>query len=352
MITSIKREFNLFPNIVGIKTTDDLAVITTAGYFSTQLAQVELLNNGVWQWEIEDVVLIFYATDEIDWFTYDVATDSFVLLTESGLTTTLASGDIFVGNASNVATGVAVTGILAMSNAGVTSIPLTSAHILVGSAGNVAAGVALTGTVAITNAGVSSIPLASADILVGSAGGVAAPVAMSGDATLSNAGVLTIGAGAITGTKIAANTVDYANLALDVAATATVTLTAAQINALYDTPVQLVAAAGAGKLILIDSILWDIAYGTTQFTTGGAIQAQYGNTVHGAGSPASASIAAATLNGITASGYISNGSGAATLNAPATVLNTGVFLSNASADFAAGDSTATLYVRYRVVTPA
>lgn len=282
MITAIKREFNLFPNIVGIVTTDDLTAITTTGYFATQSADVELLNNGVWQWEIQDIVLIYYATNLIGWFTYDSATDSFVALADVGLSATLPSAYIFVGNSSNIATGVA----------------------------------------------------------------------MSGDVHISNTGATTIQAGAVSGSKIANNAVDYAQLALDVAASATVTLTAAQVNGMYATPVQLIAAPGSGKLILIDSILWDIAFVSAQYAAGGAIQAQYGNTVHGAGSPASASIAAATLNGVAASGFIANGSGAATLNAPATVENTAVYLSNATAAFTTGDSTVTLYIRYRIVTPA
>lgn len=283
MITSIKREFNLFPNIVGIVTTDGLSTITTAGYFSTQLAQVELLNNGVWEWEKEDLVLIYYATAQIAFFTYNASTDAFVSNPASGgVSATLPSGDIIVGNSSNVATAVA----------------------------------------------------------------------MSGDATISNTGALTIGAGAVSGSKIANNAVDYAQMALDVAAITTVTLSAAQVNGMYATPVQLVAAPGAGKLVVIDNILWDIAFVSAQYAAGGAIQAQYGNTIHGAGSPASASIAAATLNGVAASGYLSNGSGAATLNAPATVRNTAVYLSNATAAFTTGDSTVTLYVKYRIVTPA
>lgn len=282
-ITSIKREFNLFPNIVGIVTTDNLAAITTAGYFASQAAAVELLNNGVWEWENEDLVLIFYATGLIGFFTYDATTDAFVALAANGgISNTLPSADIIVGNASNVATAVA----------------------------------------------------------------------MSGDVHISNTGATTIQAGAVTGSKIANNGVDFAQLALDVAATATVSLTAAQIIAMYTTPVQLIAAPGSGKLVLIDSILWDIAFGTMQFTAGGAIQAQYGNTTHGAGPAASGSIAAATLNGVAASGFVANSSGAATLNAPATVENTAVYISNATQAFATGDSTVNLYVRYRIVSPA
>ncbi len=205
---------------------------------------------------------------------------------------------------------------------------------------------------AATVPGSLSDTLPSADIFVGNASNVATGVAMTGDVHITNAGVTAIQSGAVTGAKIAANAVDFAQLALDVAANVTVNLTAAQIKGLFDTPVQIVAAPGAGKLILIDNILWDIAFVSAQYTAGGAIQAQYGSTVHGAGSPASASIAAATLNGVAASGFLANGSGSATLNAPATVENTAVFLSNATQDFATGDSTATLYIRYRIVTPA
>lgn len=199
--------------------------------------------------------------------------------------------------------------------------------------------------------GVSS-SLPSGDIIVGNASNVATAAAMTGDVHITNAGVTAVQTGAITGAKIANNAVDFAQLAQDVGASVTVNLTAAQINGMYAAPVQIVAAPGAGKLILIESILWDIAFVSAQYAAGGAIQAQYGNTVHGAGSQASASIAAATLNGVAASGFIANGSGAATLNAPATVENTAVFMSNATGAFTTGDSTVTLYVRYRVVTPA
>lgn len=283
-ITSIKREFNLFPNIVGIVTTANLTTITTAGYWLNEDDNVELLNNGEWQWEPQDLVLIYYSAAQIGFFTFDAVNNTFIsLATNGGLSNTLSSGNIFVGNASNIATGVA----------------------------------------------------------------------MSGDATISNTGALTIGAGAVTGSKIAANAVDYANLALDVAASTTVTLSAAQIKALYDTPVLLVAAPGSGKLVIIDSILWDIAFGTTQYAAGGALAAQYGNAAHGAGPAASGTLAAASLNGVAASDFLSNAGSAGLLNVARTAaLNTAVYLSNATGDFTTGDSTATLYVRYRVITPA
>lgn len=114
-------------------------------------------------------------------------------------------------------------------------IALANAHILVGNASNLAADVALTGDIAITNTGVSSIAagvivnadinasaaidysklaaLTSGNMLVGSAGNVATSVAMSGDATMANTGAVTIAANAVTTAKILNSNVTLAKLA-------------------------------------------------------------------------------------------------------------------------------------------
>jgi hypothetical protein len=112
MITSIKRDFNLFPNIVGIVTTDNLTAITTAGYWKSQMLQVEAVNNGVFNWEIEDLVLIYYSNGLIGFFTFDSESLAFVALSESGgLSPSLSSGNIFVGNASRPALRCQATAI-------------------------------------------------------------------------------------------------------------------------------------------------------------------------------------------------------------------------------------------------
>lgn len=243
-ITAIARNFNGDPNIVTIVTDNTLAEITTTGYLVSAdiLADIELLQNGEFQWTDTDLVLIHYSPNLIGFFVRDAANNTFdALAPGSGLANTLQDGDIFVGNAGNVATGVSPSGDITLSNTGVFGIAagaivnadinaaaaiafsklaaLPSSQILVGNAGNAAAAVAMTGDVTITNAGVTAIAadsivnadinsaaaiafsklatLASANILVGSAGGVPTSVAMSGDVTISNAGVTTIGAGAI-----------------------------------------------------------------------------------------------------------------------------------------------------------
>lgn len=170
----------------------------------------------------------------------------------------LTSASILVGNGSNVVTATAVTGDVTISNAGVTAIAsgvivnadisasavidfsklaaLTSANILVGNGSNVAASVAVTGDVTISNAGVTAIAsgvivnadvnasaaidysklatLTSANILVGNGSNVATSVAVTGDVTISNAGVTAIASGVIVNADVNASAaIDYSKLA-------------------------------------------------------------------------------------------------------------------------------------------
>lgn len=243
-ITAIARNFNGDPNIVTIVCDNTLVELTTAGFWDLAETKdsVALLQNGEWEWSDTDLVLIHYDGTLIGFFTYDAVNAAFDELDPTGgLSNTLQDGDIFVGSAANIATGVTPSGDITLSNTGVFGIAagvivnadinaaaaiafsklaaLPSGELLIGSAGNVPTAVAMTGDIAITNTGVTSIQagaivnadvnaaaaiafsklatLASANILVGSAGGVATSVAMSGDVTISNTGVTTIGAGAI-----------------------------------------------------------------------------------------------------------------------------------------------------------
>lgn len=153
----------------------------------------------------------------------------------------LTDAHILVGNSSGLAADVAVSGDITLANTGEVAIAsgaivnadvngsaaiafsklaaLPSAQILVGNGSNVAAAVAVTGDVTISNAGVTAIAtdvivnadvksdaaiafsklaaLPSAEILVGNGSNVATAVAVTGDVTISNAGVTAIAAGAV-----------------------------------------------------------------------------------------------------------------------------------------------------------
>tara|TARA_R110000868_G_C10972576_1_gene770488 strand:+ start:23627 stop:24667 length:1041 start_codon:yes stop_codon:yes gene_type:complete len=259
-ITAIARNFDGNPNIVTIVSDNTLAEITTTGYLASAdiVADIELLQNGEFQWTETDLVLIYYSPAQIGFFTHDATNETFDALAPSGgLSNTLQSAHIFVGSGANVATDRAMTGDISINNTGVTAIAadvivnadvnsaaaidfsklaaLASGNVLVGSAGNVATSVPMTGDVVISNTGVTAISagvivnadinsgaaiafsklaaLPSGQILVGSAGTVPTAVAMSGDATIVASGALTIAANAITTAKILNANVTLAKLA-------------------------------------------------------------------------------------------------------------------------------------------
>lgn len=132
---------------------------------------------------------------------------------------------------------------------------------------------------------------------------------------------------------------------------ATTTLTNSQLLGMYATPVLLVAAQGAGTLILLDKMVVHYKWLTANTAAGGAIQAQYTNTANGAGVAASASIAAATLNGLGANSALAVNS-VAVSQLDSAVNNQGLYLSNATAAFTTGAGSAVVYTYYRVLTPA
>lgn len=134
-ITAISRDWGPDPAIVRVVTTDNLAAITANGYLTAQADQIDLVNNGAFEWVDTDYVLIAYGDGE-GFFTRDATNQTFVAASSgSGLSDTLANGDIFVGNASNIATGVPVTGDVTISNTGVTTIGAASVDLAMLSAG-------------------------------------------------------------------------------------------------------------------------------------------------------------------------------------------------------------------------
>jgi hypothetical protein len=129
---------------------------------------------------------------------------------------------------------------------------------------------------------------------------------------------------------------------------ATTSLSAAQINGMAAAPVQLVAAAGAGKTIVITRAAVRITRTATAFASGGVGILQYGNAATGAGTNAVDSTLAATFF-TGASGASEAARNGAVLSDTGTALqNLGIFISNQTGAFTTGTGTATVDVWYYV----
>ena len=104
-------------------------------------------------------------------------------LEAAGVGGTLADGAVIIGNASDVATAVTLTGDVTTTNAGVTAIG--AAKVLE-----------------------SMVTIADGKFLIGNGSNVAVARTLSGDLTSSNTGVTTIGAGKVLETMMAVPTTD------------------------------------------------------------------------------------------------------------------------------------------------
>lgn len=128
--------------------------------------------------------------------------------------------------------------------------------------------------------------------------------------------------------------------------TVTVALTAANIIAMGTTPVSLIAAPGAGKIIIVDHILFKMVRTATAFTGGGALEFRY---TDASGVKITADIAAAVVTTGGAGTEYNAVAGVAASITP--VANAAIVITNATAAFAAGTGTATVTLQYRTVTP-
>jgi hypothetical protein len=144
----------------------------------------------------------------------------------------------------------------------------------------------------------------------------------------------------------AGTTSSAAFLSPDIVVETIVQLTAAQLIAMYTTPVVVLPAPGAGKSNIVHRALLRFTYPSAapvQFTGGGVVGLQYAATAHGAGTLATATVAAAQIQAAASSDNVIQGaSGVATQN-------TAIYVSNPTAPFAAGNGTAELVVWSSVI---
>lgn len=175
------------------------------------------------------------------------------------------------------------------------------------------------------------------------------PSGVIGTANIQNLAVTTakIDNLAVTTGKIAANAVDSSKLALPVLQYATVAISAANFNGMYAAPKELVAAAGANTLIVLEQLQLVMTYGSANYAAGGVAAVQYDSTANGAGVIASTTLSAATFQAAASTTFTMN---AGVVPLPfATTVNKGLYLSNITAAFTTGDSPMVAHIWYRVI---
>jgi hypothetical protein len=133
---------------------------------------------------------------------------------------------------------------------------------------------------------------------------------------------------------------------------AAVNLTAANLIAMFTTPVAILPAPGVGKALLITEILFQMTTTATAFTGGGPISFIYSGVSIANGAVHTGTIPAATVTaGAGTSNTLVTSPGPATpTNGLVVPANTGINITNATGAFAAGIGTAKVQIWYATVT--
>ena len=176
------------------------------------------------------------------------------------------------------------------------------------------------------------------------ANAVVAPAALVSGNLVSASGT----AGLVQDSTISSSSVSSLITQVGNVTTVTVTMLTAAVTTAYATPVQLIAAPGAGKVIVIqEATVYTASTGNTAYATGTAPVIQYDNTVHGAGTAATSALATGDITAASSQvKYLTSPTGALT-----GITNKGIFFSNATNNYTAGTGTnIVITLTYQTIT--
>ena len=127
-------------------------------------------------------------------------------------------------------------------------------------------------------------------------------------------------------------------VALDVTLENSVLVTAAQLTAAFTTPVQLLPGLGAIYAYALSSVTCFVTYGGTQLTSGGKLGIQYGSAPSLGGILATNTIAGNDMRAIAANSAFILIPAAVAPSPVSGAVNTGLFLTNDTSDYNAGNN--------------
>lgn len=193
----------------------------------------------------------------------------------------------------------------------------------------------------IANGTITTTQISNTAAIIGTQ--LAASAAILGSQLSATAGIV--------GTQLANNTLSATQLATSVPQNISVPITSANFKTAFTAGLACIAAPGAGLAIVVDSVTYSFNYLTAAYTAGGAIGLQYSTAapVNANGFAACATVAAATVTGLSAAGYITE-AGSLAIATAAQFVNQGLWFTVATQNFASGSGTVTANIMYRVIT--
>jgi chloramphenicol O-acetyltransferase len=130
----------------------------------------------------------------------------------------------------------------------------------------------------------------------------------------------------------------------------TVTLSSANIQSMYTTGIVLIAAQGANTCIMVHDVFFEYIFNTTEYVDGEVPQISYGS-LNADFNPNPIMMLPNLFTTTSSEFYQTNGSDTgAVILASSGCVNTGVYISNFTANFSGGDSTAKITLTYSVIT--